>query len=51
VHLVCRECRGVSEVAPELIDPLAAALSDLYDFTTDVGHLTIFGTCGRCHGQ
>jgi Fur family transcriptional regulator, ferric uptake regulator len=51
VHLVCRECRAVTEVAPELIEPLAGALSERYDFTTDVGHLTIFGTCGRCHGQ
>lgn len=51
VHLVCRKCQGITEVAPELIEPLAEALSDRYDFTTDVGHLTIFGTCGRCHGQ
>jgi Fur family transcriptional regulator, ferric uptake regulator len=51
VHLVCRECRGVTEVAPELIEPLAGALSERYDFTTDVGHLTIFGTCARCHGE
>ena len=51
VHLVCRECREVTEVAPELIEPLAGALSERYDFTTDVGHLTIFGTCSRCHGQ
>ena len=51
VHLVCRECRGITEVAPELIEPLAGTLSERYDFATDVGHLTIFGTCGRCHGQ
>jgi Fur family ferric uptake transcriptional regulator len=51
VHLVCRECRGITEVAPEVVEPLAEALSERYDFTTDVGHLTIFGTCGRCHGQ
>jgi Fur family transcriptional regulator, ferric uptake regulator len=51
VHLVCRECQGVTEVAPELVEPLVDALEDLHGFTTDVGHLTIFGTCGGCRGH
>ena len=51
VHLVCRECRSITEVASELFEPLTDTLLDRYGFTTDVGHLTIFGTCGRCHGQ
>jgi Fur family transcriptional regulator, ferric uptake regulator len=50
-HLVCRECRGITEVAPELVEPLTGTLRERYDFSTDVGHLTIFGTCGSCHGQ
>jgi Fur family transcriptional regulator, ferric uptake regulator len=50
-HLVCRECRGITEVAPEMVEPFAASLSERYDFTVDVGHLTVFGTCARCHGQ
>lgn len=51
VHLVCRECHSITEVAPEVIAPLTGALEERYTFTTDVGHLTIFGTCSRCHGQ
>src|SRR3954465_10818701 len=51
VHLVCRHCSGVTEVASELIEPLTSTLRERYDFSTDVGHLTIFGTCTRCHGQ
>ena len=51
VHLVCRECQGVTEVAPDVVEPLTGTLHDRYDFRTDVGHLTIFGTCARCHGQ
>jgi len=51
VHLVCRECHEITEVAPETIEPLTATLHERYAFTTDVGHLTIFGTCGRCLGQ
>ncbi|MEP7089230.1 MAG: Fur family transcriptional regulator [Nocardioidaceae bacterium] len=50
VHLVCRECHTITEVAPELVEPLTGTLSERYDFTTDVGHLTIFGTCGSCRG-
>ncbi|HEX6517215.1 MAG TPA: Fur family transcriptional regulator [Nocardioidaceae bacterium] len=48
VHLVCRGCGAVTEVAPEVITPLTDALAARYGFTTDVGHLTVFGTCSRC---
>jgi len=51
VHLVCRECHDVSEADPELIASFTGALLDRYGFTTDVGHLTIFGACRRCDGQ
>jgi Fur family ferric uptake transcriptional regulator len=48
VHLVCRGCGEVTEVAPEIIAPMTDALMERYGFTTDVGHLTIFGTCRNC---
>ena len=51
VHLVCRECHAITEVAPDVIAPLTDTLRERYGFTTDVGHLTIFGTCGDCAGQ
>ena len=51
VHLVCRTCRSVIEVEPEVVAPLVATLEDRHDFATDVGHLTIFGICGGCGGQ
>ncbi len=51
VHLVCRECQSVTEVEPDVVAPLVATLADRHDFTTDVGHLTIFGICGGCAGQ
>lgn len=50
VHLVCRHCRSITEVIPEVIAPLMATLHERYAFSTDVGHLTIFGTCGDCAG-
>src|SRR5580693_3860064 len=45
VHLVCRECGRVTEVAPEAARPLVAALDEQQGFETDVGHLTVFGIC------
>jgi Fur family ferric uptake transcriptional regulator len=48
VHLVCRGCGDVAEVAPEVIRPLTDTLQERHGFHTDVGHLTIFGTCARC---
>ena len=50
-HLVCRQCSRIIEVSPDVIAPLTKALHDRHGFTTDVGHLTIFGTCADCHGQ
>ena len=51
VHLVCRTCGSVTEVATEVVDPLIRALHDHHGFSTDVGHLTIFGTCASCEGR
>ena len=51
VHLVCRACGSVTEVASEVVDPLIRALRDQHGFSTDVGHLTIFGTCASCEGR
>ena len=48
VHLVCRGCGTITEVPPEVIAPMTVTLHDRYGFTTDIGHLTIFGTCRNC---
>ena len=48
VHLVCRSSGEVTEVAPEIIEPMTAKLLDTDGFVTDVGHLTIFGACQNC---
>ena len=48
VHLVCRGCGKVSEVEPQVIEPLTDSLRERYGFSTDVGHLTVFGTCAGC---
>jgi Fur family transcriptional regulator, ferric uptake regulator len=48
VHLVCRECGAVTEVTPEEVAPMTDVLQERYGFATDVGHLTVFGTCRTC---
>jgi Fur family ferric uptake transcriptional regulator len=51
VHLVCRSCGKVEEVAPEVISPVTDRLAAERGFTTDIGHLTIFGTCADCSAR
>jgi Fur family ferric uptake transcriptional regulator len=48
VHLVCRECQGVTEVEPALFDAVAARVLKEYGFEADVEHLALFGLCGEC---
>lgn len=48
VHLVCRDCGAVTEVAPQVVEPMTRTLEETYGFTTDIGHLTVFGRCRAC---
>jgi Fur family ferric uptake transcriptional regulator len=50
IHLVCRRCGSIIELAPTAVSSLVASLDQDYGFETDVGHLTVFGTCARCRG-
>ena len=47
-HLVCRNCHAVISVDPGVIEPLVHRLDADHGFRVDVGHLTVFGTCGEC---
>jgi Fur family ferric uptake transcriptional regulator len=48
VHLVCRDCRRIIEAEPAVVAPMVDSLEERYGFATDIGHLTIFGTCRSC---
>jgi Fur family ferric uptake transcriptional regulator len=48
VHLVCRDCDSITQIEPAAVGSLVTALDAEYGFETDVGHLTVFGTCARC---
>ena len=45
-HLVCRNCHKVISVDPDVLTPVTERLAADHGFTIDVGHLTVFGTCG-----
>ena len=48
LHLVCRVCGRVTEVAPAIADPLVETLRAQQGFETDVAHFAIFGRCADC---
>jgi len=48
VHLVCRSCHAIIDAKPEEFATLAETLQEQHGFTTDIGHLTVFGTCAEC---
>jgi Fur family transcriptional regulator, ferric uptake regulator len=50
-HLVCRDCGAVGEIEPEMLAPLANDLAKRQGFTLDIGHVALFGTCGKCGEQ
>lgn len=51
VHLVCRSCGRVDEIAPELLRPLADQLAGQGGFLVDIGHVALFGVCRECGEQ
>lgn len=50
VHLVCRDCGEVYDVAPTVAKGLVENLEADFGFETDVHHLTVYGRCRDCRG-
>jgi Fur family ferric uptake transcriptional regulator len=48
VHLVCRDCGTVDEVAGDVVEDVVRRLSAERGFTVDVGHFAVFGRCRAC---
>lgn len=51
IHLVCKSCGELSEIPSSMLAPLAQALHAEHGFLLDVGHVALFGLCGRCGGS
>src|SRR4051794_9983218 len=48
LHLVCRECGGIAEVSPSVLETAVGTIAADHGFTVDVGHFAIFGVCAGC---
>ena len=48
LHLVCRVCGGIEEVAPAVLDSAAQQIAAEHGFRVDASHFAIFGTCAGC---
>ena len=47
-HLVCQECGRVIDLDESVTDNLKLVLKRDYEFTPDIRHLALFGTCADC---
>src|SRR5215472_7621794 len=47
-HLVCTRCQAVTEIPPELLGDLRAALQSQYGFSVDDEHFALTGLCRAC---
>jgi Fur family ferric uptake transcriptional regulator len=50
-HLVCRGCGGIDEMPAAALGDLLGGLRATSGFRLDVGHMALFGLCGRCAGE
>jgi Fur family transcriptional regulator, ferric uptake regulator len=48
VHLVCRSCGAVDEFDPGMLAPIVERLAVERGFQIDIGHVALFGECGKC---
>lgn len=48
VHLVCRSCKGVTEVPTRLAGPFVEAVRAETGFVADPTHMAVHGRCARC---
>jgi Fur family ferric uptake transcriptional regulator len=50
-HLVCRNCKHVTEISSQAFAALQRLLQDQHGFVADMDHLAIFGLCHACQGK
>ena len=48
IHLVCRSCDSVEGIPASVAKPFVDALDRERGFSTDLGHMTVQGTCTKC---
>ena len=48
LHLVCRDCGGVTEADTDSAEPFARSLAETHGFQTDMQHFAVYGRCRLC---
>jgi Fur family ferric uptake transcriptional regulator len=51
IHLVCRQCNQVIEADPDSLAPIKELFHSRYNFSADLGHLSLFGECIDCQNN
>ncbi len=51
LHVLCRGCDAVLDVAPDTLDSVAAALDSVHGFDLDPEHVALTGRCARCRSD
>ena len=49
-HLICHQCRGVTDLDHHHMSQLGAAIREQYGFEPSLDHFAIFGLCRECRG-
>lgn len=51
IHLVCDRCKNVMSVDSEVARSMVDNLRKDHGFETDISHVSVHGTCGKCLGK
>jgi Fur family ferric uptake transcriptional regulator len=47
-HLICRHCKGVRQIDHSAFTALERKLKTEFEFSPDLDHFAIYGTCAKC---
>ena len=48
-HLICQNCGEVIDIDESVLSSIKESLLSKYNFSAELRHVAIFGTCERCH--
>ena len=51
IHLVCKRCRQVIQADYQAIAPFRQYLETHYQFSPDLGHISLIGLCADCQAD
>lgn len=49
IHLVCRQCGGILDTAPDFFQNVTQQVQNEFGFQVDLNHVSLPGVCHACH--